>query len=374
MFIYADETGHSGRNIFSEPPLYRIGALLSVADAEKALEPIVLPLARAEEDGRLHANNLGPARVAALLPNILDALDSSGPWRFLLGEIEKDYVATTKFVDTVFDSGENAAVPQQWYNLRLFRHSLCLAVDGAMRERHREAFWQAYLEDDITGISSVAEKVGVFARTRVRDPRLREVMRDGIAYLRRHPEDFTLSASRGRRSYQGHTPNIIAFSFIFDAVHQFVDETGSQPKAFIHDRQQEFGTSMREWAKLFGHIRREDHRGLAKIEVVDYRLPNLSLPSSKDNAALQAVDLLLWTLTRDDAVLGPCRHRLEAQIDPYSISRGTSKTIVNEGIAHAKRPMSKEALERGRGILAKWEDDRQQRIRERRSVVATPAQ
>lgn len=371
MFIYADETGHTGRHIFQNPPLYRIGALLSVADAEQALAPIIFPPAGAESDGRLHAHNLGPIRVAAMLPSILDALDASGPWRFLLGEIEKDYVATTKFVDTVFDSGENAAVPAQWYNLRLFRHALCLAADAALRERHRQIFWQAYMDDDMAGIMAVAEKVDVFARTRVPDRRLREVIRDAIAYLRRHPEDFTLSASRGRRAYQGHTPNIIAFSFIFDAVHRFVDETGSQPQALIHDRQQEFGTSMREWAQLFGHIRREDHRGLARIDIVDYRLPDLSLPSSRDVAALQAVDLLLWTLTRNDAVLAEARRRLETRTDSYAISRRISETIVTEGMAQASGPLSDEALERGRDLLDQWENDRQQRIRDRRAAAST---
>ena len=128
---------------------------------------------------------------------------------------------------------------------------------------------------------------------------------------------------------------------------------------------------MREWAQLFGHIRREDHRGLARIDTVDYRLPDLSLPSSRDVAALQAVDLLLWTLTRNDAVLAEARRRLETRTDSYAISRRISETIVAEGIAQASGPLSDEALERGRSLLDQWENDRQQRIRDRRAAAST---
>jgi hypothetical protein len=48
---------------------------------------------------------------------------------------------------------------------------------------------------------------------------------------------------------------MVAFSTLLQAVHVFVDDHGSPPVAFYHDRQQEFGRSMQEvvsrgWWKL----------------------------------------------------------------------------------------------------------------------------
>ncbi|POB76364.1 hypothetical protein [Vibrio vulnificus] len=42
VFVYADESGHSGKDIFSErSPLYYQGSVISVGD----IEPIVSPIA-----------------------------------------------------------------------------------------------------------------------------------------------------------------------------------------------------------------------------------------------------------------------------------------------------------------------------------------
>lgn len=38
MFIYADESGNTGRQIFQAPELYRIGAILSVNDVESGMQ------------------------------------------------------------------------------------------------------------------------------------------------------------------------------------------------------------------------------------------------------------------------------------------------------------------------------------------------
>lgn len=366
MFIYADESGNTGRQIFQEPELYRMGSIFSVNDIEDHMRKIIEPLNEAAGRERLHAHQLTPAEAAEVARAVLEGLDAAGEWTFLYGEIEKTFMATTKFVDLVFDSGENLAVPPLWYNHQGFRHLLCLTSDDALRDRYRREFWDAFLKDDIAGIVRVIDRTDDFVRTRVSDKRINQICRDAFAYVRRHPDDFTLAAATGRRAYQGHTPNLVAFSFIFDAVHRFVDRTGSKPVAFIHDRQQEFGTSMKEWASLFGGLKRETVQGLPKIEMADYGLPQLMLPSSKDMFALQAVDLLLWTLGRTEAVLGPAQAHLVERIETYGISRMTSRGIVAEFAAEISGPLAASAEDRGRETLAVWERDRLDRIAARR--------
>lgn len=83
----------------------------------------------------------------------------------------------------------------------------------------------------------------------------------------------------------------------------------------------------------------------------------------------QAVDLLLWPQTREDSVLATARPAASRRTDPYVISCRISQTIVAEGMAQTIRPISENTLERGRGLLAQWEGERQQRIRDRRAAA-----
>lgn len=366
MFIYADETGHTGRHIFQVPRFYRIGALLSEVDVETPLQELIRPRLGELGLSRLHGHEIGASRVAGILDDIMSLLESLGRWKFFIGTIEKDYIATTKFVDTIFDSGENQAVPPLWYNHRLLRHGLCHAADRALKGHNDRRFWDAYLADDIAGIGAVVRSVDNFFRMRETDPRLRQIVRDACRYALLHPEDFTLSASAGRRAYQGHTPNLIAFSMVFDAIYRFHQETGAKPIALIHDRQQEFRTSLKEWADLFGGLRREYDGHFPSMGFAGYDLPKLSMPSSHDVFALQAVDLLLWSVTRNDEVLQPAKARLEVHVDEFGISREVTMAFVSELGALGATPLDEVPMGRAMDLRDQWETDRLRRVRDRR--------
>jgi hypothetical protein len=114
MFIYADEPGNSGYNIFDDKqPIYRQGAILSCQDINEPISEVVKKHFDSYGIPQLHAKELGYNRAAEILPSIIDAAASFGEWSFHVTEIEKTYLPTTKFVDTVFDSGENPSA--HWF-------------------------------------------------------------------------------------------------------------------------------------------------------------------------------------------------------------------------------------------------------------------
>jgi len=332
VFIYADESGHSGRKIFDSPPIYRQGAILAVADVQPALEVVVRPSLASEGVDRIHAHKLSEEKVAAIGAKFLDILDETGPWKFHITEIEKPYIATAKFVDTIFDSGENLAVPWLWYNFEMFRHTICCLIDRVLTQRNKEGFWEAYLADNMAGIQASIRNAKTYLDRLDIDRRLRQVVTEAFLFALKHPEQFTLLASMKRRSYQGHTPNMIGFSSLIQAIHGFVDEYRSEPIAFYHDQQQEFGQSMREMHELFGPLRYQDNdKGvLPDVERAKYDLAKFSMPSSKQMAALQATDLLLWAYQRDPVTcaLRDVRDRLRQRVDPFCIGRRMSELIV----------------------------------------------
>ena len=368
MYIYADESGNSGKNIFDEAsPIYRLGAILTVQDAESAVGRVIQPILEASGKDRLHAKDMREGEVAHIASSLLDALDSLGHWRFSLQIIMKPYIATAKFVDMVFDSGENVAVPPLWYNLELFRHGLCVAIDDMLTDRNRRAFWDAYLRDDVGGIQRSIRNAGTYLTRKVSDWRVREVIKNAFDFAHRHPNEFTLSSSERKQSYQGHTPNLISFFGLLREVHRFVDASGSKPIAFYHDKQDEFRRSMREAHELFGPLKyRPNSKGMIpEVELAVYDLGQFSMPSSKDMVVLQAADILVWTSQRKatDENLKIVQTRLSKSTDDFYISRSMSEMIVASRMhQNASLPVSQSGLLRGQQMLDLDEELRRMRV------------
>ena len=134
-FIYADESGHSGKEIFNEKsPIYYQGALISVGEIETKVAPIIKKYCTENGLDRLHGYELGEGRVNSLCLELLQALNGT-QWKFHYTTLQKRYIAPTKFVDTVFDCWDNPAVHPLWYTTELFRHILCILIDVTV---HRE--------------------------------------------------------------------------------------------------------------------------------------------------------------------------------------------------------------------------------------------
>jgi hypothetical protein len=251
----------------------------------------------------------------------------------------------------------------------MFRHVLCCAVDDMLTPRNRERFWWTFLADDVAGLQSCIRNAETYLDRITDDRRLRQVVRDAFRLALRHPAELTLSASKGRRAYQGHAPNMVAFSTLLQAVHDFVDNYERPPVAFYHDRQQQFGRSMQEMHDLFGPIRREDgDTGIPKVARTDYDLAQFSMPSSKEMAALQATDLLLWVVQRENGEgesFLKARNRLEENLNDFFISRWMSELIVRSWLTRIYgREINEAQLAKAQKMISESERARLSRVAE----------
>ncbi len=114
MFIYADESGNTGRHIFNEPRFYFQGALFSTTDLEPILSPVIDHYCSKLSISRIHAKNIPSHIVFEIACSIIDSIQDNN-WKFHVTVIEKPYLAITKFVDSIFDSGENIGARRFWY-------------------------------------------------------------------------------------------------------------------------------------------------------------------------------------------------------------------------------------------------------------------
>jgi len=175
------------------------------------------------------------------------------------------------------------------------------------------------LRDDYDGIVSILEWTLEILDSFVLDRRLEEVVRD-----------VTLMAGRTRKSYKGHTPNMVAFSSLIDAIHSFCQENEVVPKAFVHDPQSEFGPTMKEYHEIFSRMRipRSSSGLLARGEKIGYDLGKFSLTPSKHLTCLQAVDLFIWLSQRIERIKSPgLRQSLLDKTNPFYISRASSEMM-----------------------------------------------
>ncbi len=367
MYIYADESGHSGRHIFNDPLFYYQGAIISEADTEPLLYEVAEKYRNELGVERLHANEILPHIVEQLASVFLKLLDKTN-WVFHITAIEKPYLATTKFVDSLFDSFENKGARWLWYNHEFFRHTLCCLFDDFLGVEDKKNFWQAYLSDDFEGISKVVTIVLHRLEQFELDKRLYEVATEGLQFAIKYPEEITLMANRNKKSYKGHTPNMVAFSSLIQAVHKFCKEHNTTPEVFVHDPQSEFGPTMREYHEMFANIRAEhSESGLQlNVENTSYDLGKFTLTSSKHLSSLQAVDIFLWLSQRNDRIksLG-LKEKLIEVSDPFYISRRSSELIIaGWAVKMSNMEMSEEDIKRGEETVTKMERIHKERLLE----------
>jgi len=90
------------------------------------------------------------------------------------------------------------------------------------------------------------------------------------------------------------------------------------------------------------------------------------MPSSKDYTPLQAVDVLLWIMQRDDeAGFETLRERIREKADPFYISRGISELIRLAGLKQvSEHPLTDDELQKGQELGDRMEADFHKNLRD----------
>ncbi len=183
-----------------------------------------------------------------------------------------------------------------------------------------------------------------------------------------HPQEITLLASQTKKSYKGHTPNMVAFSSLIQAVHMFCKENNMRPEAFVHDSQSEFGSTMKEYHKLFGKVRLEHNSsGLAlQGDRVEYDFGKFSLSLSKQSVSLQAVDIFLWLSQRRDKIKSiGLNDKLLDVTEPFYISRISSEMITRGWLYKLSNcELTEEQIEEGKRTIEKMENIHLEKLKE----------
>src|SRR5690606_32192575 len=193
-------------------------------------------------------NELGLGRLETIADDLLRLLHRAGATFFVSG-VEKKYLLATEMFDTLFDSGENAAVPWHAYNLKPLKIIGAFKLAGVITDDIARDFWKCLLmpkeADARAALPPICEAIK--ARLDILpDARSRELLGQGLDWIIAHPECVQF-ATEQKLAKQGHFPNLVAFANLLEGLQSMSSRLNKKIASIIHDEQNEFGRTLSSW-------------------------------------------------------------------------------------------------------------------------------
>jgi len=328
MFVYIDESGNSGNNLFDvAQPYFYAGAIITKDDFDQTYGDEIRGLAKELGVAALHANELGVGKlevIALKLQGILEKAQAS----FAVSFIEKLYLGYAKFVDIYFDQGENEGVPYEWYWLikpRLF-WLLGLKKNNVITRKALETLWKCFTTSsmDVSRKYFVECANIVYKRVHlIQDTKIKTITTGALEWAIEHPEAFALVREPGRivclnpdpeiiinpkLAVYDHSPNFQGFMQLLTMIEAISQQRGEAVDLITHDIQLDLKLVFSRW-----------HTALSRPEIAGVKTP---WPGEKDPIALGLVNGSKFKMLEDekspglqvvDILLWLCKRRNEAK-------------------------------------------------------------
>lgn len=302
MYAYVDETGNTGANIFDpDQPIFMTAALITKINFDLVHKKDITRIAKKIGEKELHANVVGIERIDDVAEDLL-ALFKRCDARFFVSRIEKRYLAAAKFVDTLFDSFENKAVPWHVYNMRPMRLLLVFKVASILTEDTAKKFWNSILEKR----EQNAYKIFLASLQELKanindlpDQRSRQLITDAIAWATENPENIYIHTN-SKAARLGHLPNLAVFPNLLDGIEQRSKLWKRKVVEIVHDRQSQFQGTLKDWHELYKNAAPDVITWTLNEKYVLRRVEgsNFRISSAQESAGIQAIDTILWLFKR----------------------------------------------------------------------------
>jgi hypothetical protein len=368
ILAYTDESGNSGLHLFDAgQPTFWTGTLVTPFDVDQIHPKIIQATLDRAGVPELHGNVLGLTGIEKIGSRLRYLMVKFDLW-FIFTRIEKRYLAATKFMDTVFDAGNNRAVAHHTYNTQVLRLYFTNIVTGCMTNADQEEFWAAFRANDRPRFANVMRSVLDSINRHVDDPRTKQLLNDAFQWGMQHPEELLV------KMVPEDSPNLVALTLIVQRLHEMFERSGRPVTAFVHDRQNQFGKSLKFVYGLtkkfqfkqspFAPMPTLDDLGTFECDFVER--------DSSSSFGLQLVDIALWLFKRQFdrpvELHGQCADLFKALVHRSHLSNFPREEmmewLMTEGNAWMNRPITDEALERGRVLVDQLEQNRLRRMAE----------
>ncbi len=277
-------------------PDFFTGALITKTNFDLVYASKIAALAAQFGGDSLHGKDLGFGRVEEIAESLLRIFKKVDA-RFFISRVEKRYLLATKIFDTIFDSGENAAVAWRHYNIRPLRLMLAFKVAALVTEDIAKRFWETLLEKNEVKVQAALPEICQSLTDRVGelpDQRSRQIVSDALAWARDHPETLHLHLDT-RQARNGHMPNMVAFANLLEGLEFFSKKWDRRVRRITHERQSEFDKTLKEWHEI--HSTASDEPIHMPGEVIVFQKvvgSEFEVKKDSESAGIQAIDIVLW--------------------------------------------------------------------------------
>lgn len=375
MYVYIDESGNTGENLFDQnQPVFMIAALMTKTNFDLIYRKKLRKICKKIDVEVLHANELGFGKLEEVALDLLKVLKKSDA-RVFLSRVVKIDLAATKLVDTIFDSGENLSVPWHIYNYKPLRLLLVIKVAYLLDEQLLKVFWSSLMDKHQTRAYDKFKKVLHDILIRVEalpDERSREIVKEAVIWAINNPEAIHLHINARIHKY-GHLPNIAIFPQLLGGI-DLVSQKWKRPvREIIHDRQSQFGPTLITWHDIVSNAEPgiitlpggEEHT-VQKVFGSRFRMS-----SSNESVGIQLIDVILWLFKKiqDDKEIPINCTKLMSQVfrkgiyDEISL-KGISYYLSNVFDKIENEPISEDQMAKAQEMLEFAERRRQIKMRE----------
>ncbi|MDQ0563202.1 hypothetical protein QO004_005011 [Rhizobium mesoamericanum] len=372
LFAFVDETGNTGHNIFDEKqPDFFTAALITRGNFDALYGTRVAAISSALGQSSLHAKDLGVHRLESVSRDILKLLVASKAM-FFLSRVEKKYLLVTKMFDSIFDSGENAAMSWHHYNVRMLRLILTFKLSALIEDQTARDFWKCILEPKeekararlVKVCDALLANIGLLP-----DEKSRTVLGEALVWARDHPESIQIHVDR-KTARHGHFPNLVAFSNLLYGLEGHSKRLKRPVARITHDQQSEFEKTLKSFHELLSSASGDEINWAGEIHSLQ-AVKGSTFATKEDNfsAGIQIADVVLWLYSqyhRGKPLPDGC-----AAILNYVFASGWESDFSFSGVNASLEPayrakmavaLSDDALAANRALLAQYEEARQSSI------------
>jgi len=367
-FAYTDESGNSGLQLFgNDQDTFWTGTLTSLSDLDTKYKSFHKELLDAVEKKELHGNELGFGRIEKIAGRLAWFIREK-KLQFCFVRVFKPYLATTKMFDLAFDSGHNPAVPNHAYGVRVLRLLNLLHFSQLLDADDLIEFWELFQAQDAPRFGVLLAKIRDRVKNTPYDARSIQILTESLDWASKHPTAVLDPFS------EGDSPNFVAFTALFEYLHELHKEHGHTISRFVHDQQDQFVPHFNEAFDYLTKFHGTDHpySFISDIEPIESFKCPMEVRSSTTSFGLQLVDLCMWFMKRviekDDEPRGDCIALFEALLERSYIKDYDFEMLIREVQAGAdfaaSADLSEEKLAEGKKILAQLEESRKKRLHE----------
>ena len=332
IFIYADESGHSGTSIFDKNQNFYIqGALISIYDIQEEIEPIISKYLELYNTPRLHGYELGEEKVSKVTDEIIQVLENFN-WEVHFTYIEKKLLLAIEFITLILHPFENKAIPYIFIENEYFRHNLLIEIHRILDIHHRKnEIWSFLLKKDVASLIEFSKEL--LYNNSIKDSDISKFIIKGLKFAINNPKIIFEDLKKGKNAKKISSPNMLGFQSLQNHITLFCEKNNESVNKFIHDKSDEFKGVMRKYHKeLSGlYIEEDELNSLQGIKKSKYAQGEFNLESSKNSNGLQLIDLIIWIFQRK--LINPnfeVNIKLIEKMKPFVITENNSKEKIEE--------------------------------------------